>query len=68
LTPAGGGGLVTKPVPKKPKGEALKVRLDPDQRRLFMKAASLVPADFSTFCRIAMTEKVERMRAEGKKL
>ena len=56
-------------VPKKSaKDESRRIRLSRDQDRLFTRAAELLMLDFSNFARVAMNEKVERMRAEGKKL
>lgn len=47
-----------------------KIVLDADQERLFKKAAKALGLgdNLSAFARLAMTEKVDRMRAEGKKL
>lgn len=38
------------------------------EKRLFERAAALIDRDFSDFARTAMMEKVESLRAEGKKI
>ena len=46
----------------------MRARVPPTEKRLFEKAARLAGLDFSEFLRQAANEKIERMRAEGKRL
>lgn len=48
--------------------DIIRVRVHPDHKRLFEKAAKLRMQDLSTFAREAMRIQVEAMRSEGKKL
>ena len=44
------------------------VMLKGSEQSLYLKAADVLGFDLSTFARAAMNEKVDRMRAEGKKV
>jgi hypothetical protein len=52
----------------KPKSTNIRIRISPEQKKRFLKGADVLDVDVSTFLRLAGDEKIERMRAEGKKL
>lgn len=53
---------------KRVREESVRVRMFTAEKRLFERAAASINRDLSDFARTAMEEKVERLRAEGKKL
>lgn len=52
----------------KPKTESVRIRLSPEHRRRYQKAADLLDIDLSRFMREAADNRIEQMRAEGKKV
>jgi antitoxin component of RelBE/YafQ-DinJ toxin-antitoxin module len=59
---------MAKPKPRAAKGAFVRVRVTPELRDQLARAAEMIGVETSTFLRMAGIEKLEAMRAAGKKI